>query len=402
MTDLRPEVAEVFRQYGSLYLDKYGSSTSAEQRRVLKDLTICRTAALGGHKLKCDVCGHEEFSYNSCRNRHCVKCQAAARAKWLEEQAANLLEVEYFHVVFTLPENLGPLALQNKRLIYDTLIRVAVETLSTIANDPKHLGAETGFLMVLHTWGQNLHHHPHVHCVVPGGGISPDGANWISSRKKFFLPVRVLSRLFRKKFVSFLRKFRQSEKLSFQGELAFLALPSKWNEFLKSLEATEWVVYSKPPFGGSQRVLKYLARYTHRIAISNQRLISISDGKVTFRWKDYRHGNQQRTMTLEATEFIRRFLQHVLPSGFVHIRHYGFLANRVRKGKLEQVRKLLGENKASAESKPCVPNEVEGARDHDGSTCSVCKRGRLFFVEEIKPQKFQSLETIFARPFNTS
>jgi hypothetical protein len=390
MEDRRPEVADIFRSYGPRFLETHGSSLSGDQKKVLENLSRCRTAALGGHKRYYD-CGHEEISYNSCRNRHCPKCQASLRAEWLEKEAAHILDVPYFHVVFTLPDEIGPVALQNKREIYGALFRAASETLSTIARDPKHLGAEIGFLMVLHTWGQNLHHHPHVHCVVPGGGISPDGSRWIPSRKGFFLSVRVLSRLFRGKFLALLEHLRAKGKLSFFGRLAPLQERPVWDKLIASLRKTEWVVYSKPPFGGAKHVLKYLARYTHRVAISNRRILSIADGKVRFRWKDYAHGNKQRVMTLEAGEFIRRFLLHVIPRGFVHIRHYGFLANRFCKAKLSLARSLLdqdqGPHQDSSDGAPPPGDLACKGESNDRSLCPRCKQGHLVLIEKIPPSR---------------
>jgi len=386
LPERRPEVADVFRSYGPRFLETHGSSLSGDQRKVLRDLSRCRTAALGGHKRYYD-CGHEEISYNSCRNRHCPKCQASSRAEWLEKEAKHLLDVPYFHVVFTLPEELGPLALQNKRAIYGALFRAAAETLSTIARDPKHLGAEIGFLMVLHTWGQNLHHHPHVHCVVPGGGISPDGSRWIPCTPGFFLPVRVLSRLFRGKFLARLEALRSTGTLTLAGRLASLETPLAWQALIAALRKSEWVVYSKPPFGGAQQVLKYLARYTHRVAISNQRILSIADGKVRFRWKDYAHGSKHRVMELEAGEFIRRFLLHVIPRGFVRIRHFGFLANRGRREKLELARNLVAQRADASPPSPAAPPDLLASIGVDGGAalCPKCKKGRLVFVEDIAP-----------------
>ena len=383
----RPEVADVFREHGAEFIKNSGDSLSAQQMRVLRDLARCRTAALGGHRQRCDHCGYEDISYNSCRNRHCPKCQASTRAQWLEKEAANLLDVPYFHLVFTLPAEIGPLALQNRREIYGALFSAASDTLSTIARDPKHLGAEIGFLMVLHTWGQNLLHHPHVHCVVPGGGLSPDGSRWIPCRADFFLPVRVLSRLFRGKFSALLDGLYKRGKLSFFGQLASLRDRPAWEAFLAPLRAREWVVYSKPPFGGARQVLKYLARYTHRVAISNRRILSLSAGKVRFRWKDYAHGSNQRTMELSAGEFIRRFLLHVIPRGFVRVRHYGFLANRLRAKKLELVRNLLVQRAAEAGSASIeVPGDTVGLDQvADVFLCPRCKQGRLVIVADVPP-----------------
>jgi hypothetical protein len=321
MNDHRLEVADVFRTYRDDFLARWGHVLSRPQRKAFDDIRACRTAALGGHMHQCDQCGQCAISYNSCRNRSCPKCQAMARAQWLAEREAELLPVEYFHVVFTLPQQIARLALQNARRIYSILFRAVAETLLTIAADPQHLGAAIGFLAVLHTWGQNLHLHPHIHCVVPGGGISPDNSRWIPCRKYrklFFLPVKVLSRFFRKRFLIHLRRAFQKGKLQFHGQLEFLAQPAAFEALCQKAGRVDWVVYAKRPFGGPEQALKYLARYTHRIAISNRRLLSMEDGRVTFEWKDYAAGNQTKTMTLEAVEFIRRFLLRVLPSGFVH------------------------------------------------------------------------------------
>jgi hypothetical protein len=290
MTRPRLEVADVVREHGDAFLDRYGNVLLPQQRRVLSDIAACRTATLGGHVEACDRCGHQRIAYNSCRNRHCPKCQAGAAAEWTEDRRAELLPVAYFHVVFTLPAVLGPIALQNPRVVYGLLFQAAAETLQQIAADPKHLGAEIGFLSVLHTWGQNLQHHPHVHCVVPGGGLALDGSRWIACRPRFFLPVRVLSRVFRGKFLARLRAAFEQGKLSFHGRLAALADPVEFRRRLAASARTEWVVYAKPPFGGPEQVLKYLARYTHRVAISNHRLLAQEGGKVTFRWKDYVNG----------------------------------------------------------------------------------------------------------------
>lgn len=397
MIQPRLEVAEIFRSYQETFFEKYGTSTSSEQRRVFEDICNCRTAALGGHKIQCDQCGHEDFSYNSCRNRHCPKCQAAARAEWLEDRSEDLLQTHYFHVVFTLPDCLGPIALQNRRLIYGLIFRAASETLLTIAKDPKHLGAEIGFLMVLHTWGQNLHLHPHVHCVVPGGGISLDGSRWIHCRKNFFLPVRVLSRLFKSKFLAYLKAKFEDGELEFHGHLNNLSQPStNWGQFIKILYGKEWVVYSKPPFGGPRQVLKYLAKYTHRVAISNQRLISLEDGRVTFRWKNYAKGNRQRAMSLDAHEFIRRFILHVLPKGFQRIRQYGFLANRLREKKLELCRSLIGLK--STPNLPAVESNselgMEGSSKEKGRLCPICKKGQMILIAEVGPVEEQKVRLV--------
>ena len=380
MSGHRPEVADVIHEAGGGYEAAY--ELSWESRKILRDLGSCRTSAQGGHKRVCDTCGHEEISYNSCRNRHCPKCQARARAKWLDERAGDLLDVPYFHVVFTLPHAISHLALQNRRLIYGILFQAVSQTLLAIGQDPQHLGARIGFLAVLHTWGQKLMHHPHVHCVIAGGGLSPDGKQWIPCRSAtFFLPVRVLSRLFRGKFISSLRKAYAQGELAFYGKLSSLQNPAEWSKLLEELSSREWVVYAKPPFGGPQQVLKYLARYTHRVAISNSRLVSIGDGKVTFRWKDYTRGNQQRAMTLDAVEFLRRFLLHVLPSGFMRIRYYGFLANCVRGKKLPQVRSLLG---VSEEAETSVQDgESSDVPEKDVWGCPKCPTGHLIWIDNL-------------------
>ena len=339
------EIADVIRLHQDDFVATHGSRLTREQRRVLRDLAACRTAALGGHVERCLDCGAERIAYNSCRNRHCPKCQALARARWLEREAENLLPVEYHHVVFTLPAELSVLALANATQIYDHLFRAAATTLREVAANPKHLGAAVGVLMVLHTWGQNLHHHPHVHCVVTGGGLSCNSQGsvdasprWLACRPGFFLPVRVLSRLFRGKFLALLHTSFAHGRLDVPESLASAAAFAAW---LTPLYRKDWVVYAKPPFGGPAQVLKYLARYTHRVAISNRRLVKLEHGRVTFRYKDYADGHHAKVMTLDAVEFLRRFVQHVLPRGFVKVRHYGLLANRHREQRLAQCRRLL-------------------------------------------------------------
>jgi hypothetical protein len=335
------ELADIFRRSGAAYRAAHGMPL--EQLRVMRAIEVCRTKTLGGHVETCSQCDHTRISYNSCRNRHCPKCQNKERAKWLESRKAELLPVEYFHVVFTIPEELARIALYNQEAVYGILFRAASETLLTIARDPQHLGCEIGFFAILHTWGQNLLHHPHVHCVVPGGGLSPDYERWISCRPGFFLPVRVLSRLFRRLFLEAVEQAFQKGKLQFPGELLPLADRAAFLESLAPLRQREWVVYAKPPLGGPQRVLEYLGRYTHRVAISNQRILAVDPDEVTFQWKDYRHPHKQksRQMTVTTDEFIRRFLIHTLPPGFQRIRHFGFLANRFRKEKLALCRQLL-------------------------------------------------------------
>jgi hypothetical protein len=337
------EVADIFRAHGPAYRQAHQSHLSLNQLKVMSAIEQCRSAALGGHVLHCPNCAHDDIAYNSCRNRHCPKCQASAAQRWLDARQADLLPVEYYHVVFTLPAPVSSLAYTNKAVIYRLLFEVAAETLRTIAADPKHLGARIGVTLVLHTWGSSLTHHPHVHGIVPGGGLSLDGERWVACKKGFFLSVRVLSRLFRRRFLEELDKAHRTRQLQFFGEHATLADPVLFNEWLAPLRKCEWVVYAKQPFAGPKSVLAYLSRYTHRVAISNARLRSLDERGVTFNWKDYRADSEHRykTMALSVDEFIRRFLLHILPSGFHRIRHYGILANTGRKENLARVRELL-------------------------------------------------------------
>jgi len=389
MSEHRLEVADVFRTYEKDFFAQWGQVLSPQQRKAFQAIRDCRTAALGGHVEQCDECGHRVISYNSCRDRHCPKCQATSRAKWLAAREAELLPVPYFHVVFTLPQKIGGLALQNAREIYRILFRAVSETLLTIAADPRRLGAAIGFLAVLHTWGQNLHLHPHLHCVVPGGGIGA-GARWVGCRKSFFLPVRVLSRLFRKKFLIYLRKAFRKGKLRFHGEMAALTNPATFEALCRQAGSIEWVVYAKPPFGGPRQVLKYLARYTHRVAISNRRLLSLQDGKVTFQWKDYASGNKTKTMTLDAVEFIRRFLLHILPAGFVRIRQYGFLANRTRRVKLALCRALIVAPPAPAGSALIIDRDRCNDQ-RDRTLCPRCNTGHMIRIEILPPTRLAAL-----------
>jgi hypothetical protein len=397
MNEHRLELADVFRKHETDFLTVSGSVLSPPQKQALRDIRDCRTAALGGHVEEYD-CGHRVILYNSCRSRSCPKCQATARADWLAEREKELLPVPYFHVVFTLPQQIGRLALENPRPIYSILFRAVSETLLTIAADPKRLGAGIGFLAVLHTWGQNLHLHPHIHCVVPGGGIAPDGARWIASRSSFFLPVRVLSALFRNKFLIYLRDAFRKGQLHFHGELAALAQPDAFEALCQKASKIDWVVYAKAPFGGPEQVLKYLARYTHRVAISNSRLVSLEDGKVTFQWKDYADQNRTKTMKLDAVEFMRRFLLHVLPRGFVRIRQFGFLANRVRKKKLVLCRSLLNAQSLVANpSIPAAPDADSKVPDSDSHRCPICKLGRLLLAEMIPADRIAHRMLSFCR-----
>ena len=378
------EVADIIRQYGSRFIAKNRSWLTWLHLRVLYAIEFCRTATLGGHLDRCSRCGHEAISFNSCRNRHCPKCQTNARDKWLAERSKELLPVSYVHVVFTLPHELSWLALQNKKVVYDLLFRTSAATLLEVAADPKHLGAEIGFLSVLHTWGQNLQHHPHIHCVIPAGGLSLDHQHWVHPRYPFFLPVKVLGRVFRGKFVAGLKCAFGQRKLVFPGSLQPLAREKAFHAFLRPLFRQDWVVYAKRPFGGPEHVLHYLARYTHRVAISNHRLVSIADGKVTFLYKDYAHGGKHRKMTVTAEEFLRRFMLHVLPRRFVRIRFSGFLANRRRKPLLPLCRQFL-------EGSPQQRSETSGISETKPQASWLCPRcgGTMVLLEKLTPQQIR-------------
>src|SRR5271170_868205 len=363
------EVADIFRRHGEAYRQAHAGHLGRTERRIMAAIEACRTARLGGHVERCTECGLVRIAYNSCRNRHCPKCQGAARATWLAERQAELLPVPYFHVVFTLP-TAAEIAFQNKAAVYAILFKAAAEALSTIAADRRHLGAEIGFVAVLHTWGQNLQHHPHVHCLVPGGGLALNGKRWVSCRPSFFLPVRVLSRLFRRLFLEKLRAAFAAGELRFFGTLARLADAPAFTQCLAELRRVEWVLYSKRPFAGPAAVLAYLGRYTHRVAIANSRLVALTGDQVSFRWRDYRHHNKSKVMTLAADEFIRRFLLHALPDGFHRIRHYGFLANRGRADKLALCRSLF----AAADADPPAGDDEEHPRlaDRAPDLCPDC------------------------------
>jgi hypothetical protein len=386
------EVADIVRRYGDRYRAEHETSLSNAQRRVMRAIAACRTAALGGHMDACDSCGQRQISYNSCRNRHCPKCQSLARAAWIEQRQAELLDCAYFHVVFTLPEEIAAIAYQNKAVVYNLLFAATADTLLTIAADPKHLGADIGFFAVLHTWGQSLTHHPHLHCVVPGGGLSADGARWVACRPGFFLSVRVLSRFFRRRFLELLERAFERGELEFFSALQGLRVPEVFRRYLQPLRQKEWVVYAKAPFAGPQQVLEYVGRYTHRVAISNNRLLDIEDDHVTFRWKDYRDGDAQKTMTLGAAEFIRRFLLHVLPSGFHRIRYYGFMGNRHREEKLAQCRALVSTRSVTPEETRSEPPTdyrdryaaLTGRSLHE---CPACHRGRMITVSLVLPAR---------------
>jgi hypothetical protein len=383
------EVADVFRHFGPAFRDQPGVSLSPERRHAMTAIESCRTAALGGHVEQCGDCGHQRISFNSCRNRNCPKCQGLARAKWLADRQAELLDVLYFHVVFTVPAEIEVIAFQNQTVVYDILFRAAAETLRTIAADPEHLGAEIGFLGVLHTWGQALTHHPHLHFLIPGGGIAPDGQSWIPCRPRFFLPVRVLSRMFRGLFLRYLEKVFAAGELNFFSAHRHLHEPAAFRRYLTPAWKAEWVVYSKRPFAGPAQVLDYVGRYTHRVAISNNRLLSMDNDKVRFRWRDYRDDNRRKTMTLPAEEFIRRFLIHVLPDGFHRIRYFGFLSNCHRAQKLALCRKLL--EMAPAEPVADRPadyrDRFEALTGQSLRECPHCHTGTMVVIDCIARPK---------------
>lgn len=376
------EVADVVRAHGDDY--RRAHPPSAAQQRVLRNIASCRTAALGGHVDECgDRCGFARISYNSCRDRHCPKCQGPQRAEWLSRRLERLLPVPYFHVVFTLPDELNPLALRNKAVVYKILFETASKTLVQLARDPKRLGADIGVTAVLHTWGQNLLLHPHLHCVVTGGGLSSDGWRWIAGRERYLLPVKVVGKLFRGKFLALLERAYKTGELDLAGSTAELADPIAWAGLRDRLYRKSWVVYAKPPFGGAEQVFRYLGRYTHRVAISNHRIVDVAEGKVSFTVKDYKDGARKKTMTLEAVEFLRRFLLHVLPKGFVRIRHYGLCASRNVNTKLVAARRLLEPDAPAQPAQPAASAEPtpwwERFREQTGidmMTCPCCG-GRL-------------------------
>jgi Putative transposase/Transposase zinc-binding domain len=371
------EVADIFRVHGPAWREAQRGHLSLAQLKVMSAITQCRTAALGGHVLRCEGCGADQIAYNSCRNRHCPKCQSTAAQRWLEARQADLLPVEYFHLVFTLPAPIADIAYQNKALIYGLLFDVAAEVLQTIAADPRHLGARIGATLVLHTWGSALTHHPHVHGIVPGGGLSLDGKQWVACRPGFFLPVRVLSRLFRRRFLEELQQLHRAGKLRFFGEHEALAQPQAFRQWLAPMRQCEWVIYAKRPFAGPSAVLAYLSRYTHRVAISNSRLLALDERGVSFRWKDYRAKGKTRfkAMTLSPEEFMRRFLLHVLPGGFHRIRHYGLLANGSRRLSLAAARQLLG---VHADATPATAGKAAANDEPDPKpptfVCRHCAR----------------------------
>jgi len=378
------EVADVFRSHGLAYRQTH--EMPVRHLRAMRAIEICRTAELGGHVDRCDHCGRLRVSYNSCRNRHCPKCQCLDKERWLDARKRDLLPTAYFHLVFSLPEGLRPLALRNQEVVYNTLFEAASKTLKELTEDPKHLGAGVGFIAILHTWSQTLMDHPHLHCITTGGGLSPDGLRWIPCNAEFFLPVKVLSRLFRGKFLAYLKDAYEKEKLDFSGKIAFLKGKRAFNDLLKELYAREWVVYCKPPFGSAEMVMDYLGRYTHRVAISNDRLVRLEGNQVTFRYRDRNDNDTIKLMTLDPFEFIRRFLLHILPDGFMKIRHYGILSNRNRKTKLALCKKLLGvdcqDDKAEKVSWQDLLTRITG---HDPRICPYCGKGKMVLKEILDP-----------------
>jgi len=373
------ELADIVRSAGRKLIDQRPAWLTWLHLKVLLAIEQCRTASLGGHMDMCSHCGHRAISYNSCRNRHCPKCQSKARDRWLNARRCELLAVPYAHVVFTLPHELAPLVLQNKEVIYGLLFRSSAETLIEIAKDPKHLGADIGFFSVLHTWNQKLQYHPHVHCVVAAGGLSPDRTHWVRPRRNdFFLPVAVLSAVFRGKFVAAIERAFRAGELHFYGQLQALAQPKVFRSLLRQLFSKRWVVYCKPPFGGPEQVLRYLGAYTHRVAISNHRLVSLIDDKVTFRWRDSAHKNKKRLMTLSVLEFLRRFLLHVLPLRFVRIRHFGFLSGRRRGTLLPLCKSLL----ATATPTATPPQSFVAPAPVSSWTCPLCA-GPMILIERL-------------------
>jgi hypothetical protein len=370
MEDKMPELQDVFSLHGEEYRRVHPLSTG--QQKAMRDIQNCRTAALGGHMDVCDECGFTRQSYNSCRNRHCPKCQTMNKERWIAARKVDLLEAGYFHVVFTIPDTLNPIALQNQRAVYDILFKSAAETLSELATDKKYLGAQVGMTAILHTWGQNLAVHPHVHCIVPGGGLDSLG-RWVNSRKKFFIPVKVLSRKFRGKFLYYL----QQARLEFHSQTACLGTPAAFSNFITALYQKEWVVYCKTPFKSAACVVEYLGRYTHRTAISNNRIIKLENGKVSFRWRDYRNGNKQKIMTLTADEFIRRFLTHILPAGYTKIRHYGILSPRNKTTKLALCKQLTNTAIVDRPLKQSAVELLKALTGKDVTLCPCCGRGHF-------------------------
>lgn len=378
------EVADIFREFSSDY--KKLNKLPKRMHKAMNAIERCRTSQLGGHIEECDSCGHIRIAYNSCRNRHCPKCQGAAKEKWLVARKKDLLPVGYFHIVFTIPADLNSLALRNQREIYNIIFKAASETLLELGKDSKYLGGEIGLIAILHTWGQNLMDHPHLHCIVPAGGLSMDKQRWIPSRKRFFIPVKVISRLYRGKFLAYLKKAYNDNKLEFEGQICNLGKRQEFQSLIDKQYQKEWVVYCKPPFQSPEHILEYLGRYTHRVAITNQRIVEIKNRKVSFRWKDYADNNQHKVMTIDGLEFIRRFLLHILPDKFVKLRHYGLLSNRNHRTKLTQCKKILGvweEQEAVNSVEKDLPYTKIDIRE-----CPCCKNGRMIKKEILTPQSY--------------
>lgn len=383
------EVADIFRKYGNSYRQTY--DLPLYHLRAMRSIEICRTKELGGHIDKCDTCGKEKISYNSCRNRHCPKCQFLKKEKWILDRKETLLPVQYFHVVTTIPDEINPIALRNQKVIYTILFKATKETLIELGRDPKFLGANIGFLSILHTWGQNLMDHPHIHSIVTAGGLSTDGKTWINSREKFFLPIEAISKLFRGKFLHYFKLSYKLRKLKFPGTISYLQNKLKFNSLLRTLYDKKWIVYCKPPFKNTENVIEYLGRYTHRVAISNNRIIEMKEDKVSFSWRDYADNDKIKNMTLDAAEFIRRFLLHILPDKFVKIRYYGFIGNRNHKTIFKKCRELL---KAEI-VKPETKKEDETTWQEfllkltgiDVTVCPFCKKGRMFHKEKLFPER---------------
>lgn len=384
------EVADIFRTYGPAYQGCYGKNMPSRHFRAMNAIEICRTSELGGHKEECDECGALRISYNSCRNRHCPKCQCLDKERWLEARKQDILPIHYYHVVFTIPEALRPLALRNQKIVYRILFKAVADTLKELSKDPKYLGAEIGFIALLHTWSQTLIDHPHIHCVVTGGGLSLDGKRWIKRKDKFFLPVKVLSRLFRGKCLAYVKEAYLAEELQFPGKISEIKEYPVFNALLTELYGQEWVVYCKPPFKHPEHVMDYLGRYTHRVAITNDRVIRVAAGKVTFRYRDRNEHNKIKSMTLDAFEFIRRFLCHVLPDGFMKIRHYGILSNRNKKDKLLLGKQLLGvdiEESECNDEHESWENLLYRITGIDPRVCPSCGKGRMVLKEVLQPKR---------------
>jgi predicted Zn-ribbon and HTH transcriptional regulator len=383
------EVQDIFQQYGTEYREKHKLTLS--QLKAMSAIEKCRTAQLGGHIDKCESCGNTQISYNSCRNRHCPKCQSLAKERWIDSQKSNLLNIGYFHVVFTIPDTINLIVYQNQKELYTILFKAVAETLTELASDKKYLGAALGFTSILHTWGQNLMHHPHIHCIVPGGGLSSIG-KWINSRKKFFIPVKVLSRKFRGKFLYYLKLLYYQNKLEFHGSQQYLCNDNEFENLLSTVYSKEWIVYCKPPFKEAACVVEYLGRYTHRVAISNNRIVNIENGNVTFKWRDYKDGSNCKLMTVSADEFIRRFLIHILPSGFMKIRHYGLLGNRNKTIKLKLCKQLTN-TPILLKEKISTLQLIQKITGRDISKCPRCgsdKLSRRTFFSKSPPASLQT------------